>query len=624
MVLPLLAYAAMVFGSLTTSSLGLLSVDGSGDGAEQWGSSLPIRSDEWLTAAPLELAVLADGSSAAPSLSQDPDLIFQISSGQVAESVLFLEGNLLRLGEWLPDEMLFAAFRGWPWLLLLLALPPLLRRLGANRPASWLGVTLVFLAPASVWWSFMPVRIMAFAAAGSYVLWLARDRMVAGKRVTALLQAALAGLLLARLVTYYVPWSLTVGVPLVIATGVYLVADRATRRDALLTVGAGALVSIAVLAGTLLENAAALSAELNTVYPGLRRATGEAQTPVQLFGGPALFEMEQGAAPTLLNQSELSSGFLVCALWAVVLWRRAWEGATTAQRGAIVTLAAATALWSAWAMFDWGTLGEHIPLLSSMLPVRAAQTVGYPAALLLVLVVSRLQGDTRRLAVVAAVSTGVLTAYGASDAHRALPDLATWQVWAAVLAVSLVTWAVTRWPARALPVAGTLVLCLAAGADANPVVHGVGELRSSPAAGVARGLAARAEREGTLVASNSMGANALLMANGAPMLTGNQVTGPKVEEWEKIDPERQYEEAWNRGASYLYVAFDGERDEPWVEAAAPDVIVVHVHPCWLAESDLDVGLVVSTLEIPGRCARPVRTFTWGGAPQYVYALRDRG
>ena len=29
----------------------------------------------------------------------------------------------------------------------------------------------------------------------------------------------------------------------------------------------------------------------------------EGLSPVQLFGGPALFEMEQGAAPTLLNQS---------------------------------------------------------------------------------------------------------------------------------------------------------------------------------------------------------------------------------------------------------------------------------------------------------------------------------
>ncbi len=292
--MPVLVYAAMVLGSLSTSSLALLGMTPAGDGAPQLGESLPIRSDEWLTQAPIELSVLAHGSSTAPSLSQDPDLIYQVSSGGVVESVLFHEGNLLRLGEWLPDEMLFSAFRAWPWLLFVLALPPLLRRMGASRPLSWLAVVLTALAPAALWWSFMPIRIMAFAAAGSYLLWLARDRMVAGRRVTALLQAAVAGVLLARLVTYYVPWSLTVGVPLVIATGVYLVADRATRRPALLTIGAGAAVSLAVLAGTLLENAASLSAELNTVYPGLRRVTGAAQSPAQLFGAPGLFEMEAG------------------------------------------------------------------------------------------------------------------------------------------------------------------------------------------------------------------------------------------------------------------------------------------------------------------------------------------
>ncbi|NYE35106.1 hypothetical protein F4692_000210 [Nocardioides cavernae] len=622
--LPLLAYAVISLAGLSTSSLGLLSVEGTGQGADQWGTSLPIRSDEWLTQAPIDLSVLAHGSSTAPSLSQDPDLIYQISSGQVVESVLFHEGNLLRLGPWLPDEMLFSAFRAWPWLLLVLALPPLLRRMGASRPMSWLGLVLVFLAPASLWWSFMPVRIMAFAAAGSYVLWLARDRMVAGRRVTALLQAGLAGILLARLVTYYVPWSLTLGVPLVIATGVYLVADRATRRQALLTVGAGALVSVAVLAGTLLENAASLSAELNTVYPGLRRVTGAAQTPAQLFGGPALFEMEDGAAPTLLNQSEISSGFLVCALWAVVVWRRAWAASTTAQRGAIATLAAFTALWSAWAMFDWGPVGEHIPLLSSVLPVRAAQTVGFPATLLLVLLVSRLSGSSSRLAVAAAVTTGVATAYGASDARKALPDLTTWQVWLAVLAVSAIAYAVTRWPLRAWPVGLALAVCLAAGIDANPIVRGVGELRSSPAANSVRSLVARAEADGTLIAANSMAANALLVANGAPTLTGNQVTGPIVSEWENIDPDHEYEDVWNRGASYLYVAFDGERDAPWVEEAAPDVIVVHTRACWLAESDLDVGYVVSTLEITGPCVKPLRPFRWYGGTQYVYELREPG
>ncbi len=624
MLLPLLVYAAVVLGSLSTSSLGLLSVDGAGQGSTQWGDSQPIRSDEWLTQTPIELSVLATGSSTAPLLSQDPDLIYQVSSGGVVESVLFHEGNLLRLGEWLPDEMLFAGFRAWPWLLLALALPPLLRRLGANRAMSWLGLVLVALAPASLWWSFMPVRIMAFAAAGSYVLWLARDRMVAGRRPTALMLAAVAGVLLARLVTYYVPWSLTLGVPLVLATGVAMVLEPRTRRATLLTVGAGAAVAVAVLAGTLWENAAALSAELNTVYPGLRRVTGETQTAAQLLGGPGLFEMESVGAPAILNQSEISSGFLVCALWAAIIWPRAWAAATSAQRGAIVTLAAATGLWSAWAMFAWGSLGEHLPLLSSVLPVRAAQTVGFPAALLLVLLASRLTSTTTRLATGAAAVCGVATAYGVGDLRRVMPAMPVWQVWVAVLGVAAVVYVVTRWPARSWPVAATLALCLLAGADTNPVVHGVGELRSSPAAQASRGLAARAAAEDVVVAANTPAANALLVANGVPMLSGYQVTGPIEDQWGEVDPTLQYEGVWNRGASYLLVVADGPKDAPTVEATAPDVIVVHADACWLADSDLGVGYLVSSVEVGGRCVTEVRTMTWNGGPQYVYALRPRG
>ena len=344
---PLGVYAFVTLAGLTTSSVGLLSTAGTGGVAGQLGTPLRVRSDEWLTQTPIELAVLANGSSMHPPLSQAPDLIFQVSSGGPFESVLFLEGNLLRLGALLPDTMLFAAFRAFPWLLVALFLPPLLRRLGANRPLSWLAVVLCFLAPASLWWSFMPIRILGFAAAGCYLLFLARDRLARTppdrrSRVLGLLQAALAGILLARLVSYYVPWSVTIGVPLVLATGVFLVREKELRRPALLAIGAGALVSLVVLGGTFWENAAALTAELDTVYPGLRRTTGAALTPYQLFGAPGLFGLADFPAPAVLNQSEISSAFLICAVWAAVLWGRARGTATPPQRAALLTLALAT------------------------------------------------------------------------------------------------------------------------------------------------------------------------------------------------------------------------------------------------------------------------------------------
>ena len=295
--LPLLGYLAAVVSGMTTSSLGLLRATPTGEVAGQLGEALPVRSDEWLTAAPIELATLANGSSMTTPLSQAPDLIYQVSSGSPFTSILFADGNLLRLGHWLPDAMLFAAFRGFPWLLLLLTLPPLLRRLGATRSLSWLAVALCFLAPASLWWSFMPIRILAFASAGCYVLVLARDRLGRGHLARGLLLAALAGLWLPRLVTFYVPWSLVVGVPLVLATAAFLLWDTRTRRPALLAIGAGAAVGVALLLLVFREQSSALHAELNTIYPGQRRLSGAALPPFQVLGAPGLAGLEGEMTP---------------------------------------------------------------------------------------------------------------------------------------------------------------------------------------------------------------------------------------------------------------------------------------------------------------------------------------
>jgi hypothetical protein len=624
--LPLLGYAVLVVSGTTTSSLNLLRQVSTTDPPHQLFSSLPIRSDEWLTAMPIELGVMADGASQHPLLSQQPDLIYQVSSGSAFESVLFLEGNLLRLGPWLPDPMLFAAFRGFPWLLLFLAMPALLRRLGATGPMAWLGTVLCFLAPASLWWSFMPIRVLAFAAAGCLLLMLARDRLVTGRRVTGLLLAGLAGLSLARLVTYYVPWSVTIGVPLVLATGLFLLREREGRRAALVAIATGAGVGLLLLLGTFWENWSSLHAELNTLYPGQRRATGMAQAPFQLFGAPGLSELEDDPTPTQLNQSELSSAFLICGVWAAVLWSHAWPRMDSRQRVAVATLGIGTIAGASWAMLSWGVLGEHVPLLNVMLPVRAAQTVGYPATLTAVLVLSHIEVRSRSRALVAGAVCAAVTAYGVSDLQRILPSLRTYEVWLTALVVGLLVAVVTWMPRHWLPTSLVAAVLLVAGVDANPIVSGLGDMRGSVAAEKAQAMAADAEGTGTLYAADTLAASALLVANGVPSLTGYQVTGPDGEQWERLDPERKAEDIWNRGASYLYVTFsqpDGKPPgaEPTITTTAPDVIVVTVDPCWLAESDLGVSHVVSTAELDSPCVEETDTFPWYDAEQHVYALQ---
>ncbi len=644
MLLPLLGYVAMVVSGLTTSSLGLLRQTLDKPLGGLVGQALPIRSDEWLTAVPVELATLANGTSMTPPLSNGPDLIYQVSSGSPIESVLFLEGNLLRLGEWLPDAMLFSAFRGYHWLLLALFLPPLLRRLGANRAMSWLAVALCFLAPATIWWSFMPIRILGFAAAGCYALFLARDCLLKGRRWRGLLLSALAGLMLARLVTYYVPWSLTIGVPLVLATGLFLVRERVGRKAALAAIGTGAAVALVLLVGLFWENWSALQAELNTVYPGQRRSTGEAQAPFQLFGAPGLFELDDYPELVGTNQSEGSSAYLICALVAAMLWPAARRTLSRRQEAALVGLAVPTAVFAAWSMFAWGRFGEAIPLLSVLQPIRTAQTVGFPAAILMCLVLSatarghmavrdevqdeRRSGPVRRFlgsrALAVALVATVVTGYAVSDLVRPLPELPTWHIWLATAVTGLLVWAFVRYPAHWLPVVIFTLVGLIAHVDANPLMFGLGDLRTSPAADRARAFRSQEIEAGTRMVTDSMWTNALLLSNGVPLLSGNQVTGPSREEWEIVDPTGQYETAWNRGASYLVFAFDKlPGDDPEVVAEQFDVIRVHTDACWLAASPFDVSRLVSGTTVDSPCARPAGTFTWSGATQHVYELSER-
>lgn len=643
---PLVTYALMVVTGLTTSSLGLLRVRPADTSVpDQVGDALAIRSDEWLTATPIELATLANGSSMTSPLANGPDLIYQVSSGSPVESLFFTEGTLLRLGAWLPDEMLFAAFRAYPWLLLALFLPPLLRRLGANRPMSWLAVALCLLAPAAIWWSFIPIRILGLAAAGCYLLVLATDRVERRHHLLGIPLAVLAGMLLARQVTYYVPWSLTTGVPLILATGLFLVLDRERRRAALVAIGVGAACALLLLVGVFWENWAALHAELNTLYPGQRRSTGAAQLPFELFGAPGLFEIEGLEAPLGTNQSEASSAYLVSGLVALALWPAVRARVSTPEKGAMGALAGATVLFAAWSMFDWGPLGESVPLLSSLMPSRTAQTVGFPATLLMCLVVSAWARSSeaeaeagpeaeagtgpdarrvrRRRALQVAVVVGVVTAYAVSDLKNPWPGMPSWQVWTAVAVTTALMWAFVRHPRHWVPVVAAVVVSLLAFADANPLTFGLGDLRNSPAAERARGLRDVSIESRSRMVTDSMGANALLVANGVPMLSGYQVTGPVREQWEVLDPEGDYELVWNRGASYLLFAFDKpEGAAPEVIEEGFDVIRVHTDACWLAESPWRVERLVSEAGIASRCAKQVGTIAWNGTEQKVYRLRS--
>ncbi len=624
--IPLLGYAAAVLTGASTSSLGihLMRQDPAHPMGTTWGTPSLLRSDEWLTQTSNELGVLSLGHSSQTPLAESADFISQVSSGQPVESIFFFETTLLRLGAWLPDAMLFAAWRALPFLVIALTLPPLMRRFGATRPLSWLAYALVVLAPASLWWSFIPLRILMSACLGSFLLVAARDRWRPGASgrhlVAGLVLAAAGGMVLARLATYYVPWSLTVGLPLVAATGAYLVWSR-PRKPGLVVLGVGAATGVVFLGLVFWENLDALSAAVNTLYPGQRRSTGQSMSPLYLFGAPGLVAMLDGDAPVFANASEISSAFLVCGLWAVMLVPRL-RSAVSAQRAALWALGVSTAVWLVWCTVNWGGLGERLPLLNLVSGPRAAQTVGYPASLLLCLVLSRVAAVGLRGALAVAGACALATAYGVSDLQSALPTIGALTVVACSLVVGALVLVATRW--RSWPSVIAITLALAAtGYSVNPVQFGLGDLRDSDAAAAAQRLAADARSDGTLVASDSPFVSALLIANGVPALTGYQLSGPDKDAWRLLDPDLAQEESWNRGASYVRMSFDSPPGAaPTLTNPNPDIIQVSVDPCEV-DPRLDLGRVVSGGELTFPCLELESTFTWTGVTEYVYEVKPQ-
>jgi hypothetical protein len=641
-----LLYVVLVTGGITTSSLGdpMMRQDPASPEGITLGDPRNIRSDEWMVETPLLLGLGAAGTSDTGSpLAQQPDVLVGVpTSGRPFTSIVDFDASIIRLGEALPVASLFAA-RWWlPWLLLLLALPVWLRTVGATRPMSWLATVLVAAAPATAWWSAFPVRILGFAAAGCVLGMLSARCFGERRRVLGVLAAVGAGLLLARLGTWYIPWSITLAVPVVVATLGWLVLDPARRRAGLAAIAVTAVTGGALLGGLYLENLPALSASLNTVYPGQRITTGLPTALALLFGAPGTAYFQLGQPLAASNVSELSSAFTFAAVWALALfgaasrldrapaadrtavggsgrgavgrWFRSWD-ADAWVRG---VLAVSTVVWLVWCTVSLGVVGRHLPLLNRVPPERAAQTVGYLAVLLVALQLSRAgRAVSWRGPVAAAGGSAAVTAYGVSQLQAYAPGIGAPLVLGSSLAVFAVVLLVTRRPDQRRWVALTAVVAGLGVATVNPLQIGVGDLRDSPSAQQMVAAGDRARASGTLWASDDDDTDTLLTATGVPSLSGNQITGPEREAWEMIDPRGRYEDAWNRGGSSIEIRWlDG--GDPIVTAPVPDQILLQADPCDLVGRGFPLADIISTVPLGNSCLTPNGTLEWNGSERYLY------
>lgn len=365
-----------------------------------------------------------------------------------------------------------------------------------------------------------------------------------------------------------------------------------------------------------------------TVYPGQRlepTGTVDAKRLIGLLGGPfneLLAGDTSGAQGITLgpNQSEASSVvlyalfFLIPLIWIVAAdWRR-----NRTINWIAVGVASCTVFVFAFLLIPGWDPIAHLLLVDRSTEARMRLAFVMLGIASIVVIVKRL--DRRDLELpsgvvwssvaVAAGSIALVAAVLTVRNPAALALATNWRI-TAILIVAAVFFVLKRWVF--VGSAFILIAALFVGSGISPLYKGVFDLNDTKV-----GQAVRAiddEKPGTWVGIGSFVPTAVLVESGVRALNGVQ-TYPPTEMWQMIDPEKRYENEWNRLAN---VGWDVGVGEPVVTNPVRDQIRVTLDPC----SDFaqkNVAYVLSEVPLDEACAKPVKTVEQGPSSFTIYRV----
>lgn len=621
----LVVFAVLILCGATTSSIGMpaLTQDPANPLTVQLGHPQWIRSDEYNVGTPILLSIMSTGSIPTLSpLGAPANIAHRFAADGFFETVVFFQTGILRLGTFLPQQMIFSLYWWLPFIVLFLALPVWMQQIGASRRLGWLAALLIAFTPAAAWWSVLPVQTIAYTIAGCAVLISAYHRLVEKRYVWFAVLAIVSGLLLAGIPTFYQPWSIVVGVPFLVATVLWIMTRTTSWWSRLLSVAVSGIVALLFAAGVFIENMASVRAMLGTVYPGQRRSTAIAQGFDLLFGGPGLAVL-RNSNPIASNASELSTAFTVTLVWAAIVLVARRSFGPKESRVVAITFSCAAALWTGWVMADLGGLGANIPILNLVPSVRAAQVIGILGIVLLCIALSGLpaRGGVR-LPLIAAVTCGLITMYALSLLRQDyLPDLSILHIALATIGTIVAVFIVTWRPRSTWTIVTASVLAASVTVVSQPILFGLSDLRDSNTAKHLAAAGEEARAEGTLWASDSGAFDSVMLANGVPSLSGYQRSGPVFSEWQKLDPAGEFEDAWNRGGGYIPFFFTpGEPTS--ITTNGFDMTFVTVDPCTLHEAFPALSRIATTSTLTESCLVLTENIEWSGQQFHIYSFVD--
>jgi hypothetical protein len=366
-----------------------------------------------------------------------------------------------------------------------------------------------------------------------------------------------------------------------------------------------------------------------TLYPGGRRSEGGG-LGVPLLSGPFDFVLARGPGAAIqgTNQSEASLGWIIVVILALVVWGTSSllgsdSGKSRVRRRWTATLVLGVVLF-AWGTVKWPSILLDFNPLQLIPGERLMQILSVvwlvPALLMLFPDAEALEGvRRRRVAASGALVVFILTLTAGNGFRANVPGLTVGWVWAISVMMLIGCFALVMWPKRMIGLIPLAVMALWSTATVNPLVRGLGDLVNSRSAAVLSETV-RGESEMRRVGSDDIFVDALVAANGLPLMSGQQGWGPNREAYQMIDPMEVFQDQWNRGASFVRFFWDESLGEDLSVAGEADQIVITISPCNSGLGKLGMGWVISTRPLSSSCLEGGVTFRWMDVDRWLYRL----
>ena len=439
-----------------------------------------------------------------------------------------------------------------------------------NRLLSLMGASLIWFSGYNMWWSTVNWLLTGPAALVFAYYFLTEEKR--GRRI--FFGAGTAIFAASFVVNLYPAWQVPAGYLFAMILLWMLIYNREKLKQyqwkdwgilAVLIVFMASIVAVYMR-----DNMEYLTDVMNTVYPGSRVC----------YGGNSIRRLME-YIPNLLmtvhiyeNASEAGRFItffpIPYLLAAVVFFKNKKKDLLTGL------LLLPTTLLSIYCLVELPAAVAKGLLLTYTTPERASDVLGYAMLLLLIVVLGRYEEKARLKFPLAATVTVLTLAVTLLHVRKQYAGYSNFVYFAvlgvglAVLFTCIISKIDKQWRQRAMVLMSICVVV--AGAMINPIMCGTDVITSKPVAKEIKKIV-KENPDGKWISMNSAVHGNFLITCGAPTINSANYV-PNMELWEKLDPEKEQEEIYNRYAHIIIrLAEDGMRE---MELKQADLIEAHL------------------------------------------------